>query len=197
MVNQDVEQPDTDQPTDIALPDEEGLSSEENPLAEFGIAIPDSAPILPATRTLEFGGSVRFVLDVARIDRAEHFYHDLFEMDVVCRAWRQDDGSWDVTTEEIDWASLLIYGDYPELVVLQRPGWTIILHGMGRGQILKSPKVGDAIVPVPRETLRRLRAKVLIKAYTVVEDQPDRFAFRDPYAVVWTLTLQESDATRG
>lgn len=196
MVNQDVEQPDTDQPTDIALPDEEGLEPEENPLAEFGIAIPDDAPIVPATRTLEFGGSVRFVLDVARIDRAERFYHDLFEMDIVCRAWRQGDGSWEVTTEEVDWPSLLIYGDYPELVVLQRPGWTIVLHGMGRGQILKSPKVGDAIVPVPRDTLRRLRAKVLIKAYTVVDDKPDQFSFRDPYAVVWTLVLNESDSTR-
>lgn len=195
-MTQDVEQPEAEQATDIAVPDDDAVPAEENPLAEFGIAIPDSAPVLPATRTLEFAGSVRFVLDVARIDRAEHFYHDLFEMDVVCRAWRQDDDSWKVTTEEIDWPSLLIYGEYPELVVMQRPGWTIVLHGMGRGQILKSPKVGDAIVPVPLQTLRKIRARVLIKAYTVVEDRPERFAFRDPYAVVWTLVLDDSSSAQ-
>lgn len=194
-VSQDLERPEADESTEIAVPEEDAVAVEHDPLAEFGIAIPDDTPVLPAERTLEFGGTVNFVLDVARIDRAEAFYHDLFELDVVCRAWRNDDGFWEVTTEEIDWASLLIDGDYPELVVLRRPGWTIVLHGMGRGQILKSPKIGDAEVPVPIETLRRIRARVLIKAYTVVEDRPERFAFRDPYAVVWTLVLDDTAST--
>src|SRR5699024_2295953 len=136
-----------------------------DPLIEFGIAIPQDAPVVPAKQTLALGGTVSFVLDVARIDRAERFYHELFEMDIVCRAWRQDDGSWEVTTEQIDWPKWLIYGHYPELVVLQRPGWTLVLHGMGRGEVLKTPKIGDAEVPVSPETMRRLRARILIKSY--------------------------------
>jgi hypothetical protein len=195
-VSQDVQEPESEQSTEVAVPESPAPPSEVDPLDEFGIAIPSDAPVVPATRTLDIGGTLAFTLDVARIDRAERFYHDLFEMDIVCRAWRQDDESWDVTTEQIDWPGVLINGYYPELVVLRRPDWTLVLHGMGRGQVLKSPKVGDAEVPVSPDAMRRLRARILIKSYTVVEDTPDRFAFRDPFAVVWTLVTDESLSTR-
>jgi hypothetical protein len=192
-VSQDVQGSESNQSTDVAVPETEPVAEAlADPLAEFGISIPDDAPVVQAKRTLDLGGNVRFTLDVARIDRAEHFYHDLFEMDVVCRAWRRDDGSWNVTTEHVDWGALLLQGYFPELVALQRPGWSLVLHCMGRGQVLKSPKVGDAEVPVSPESLRRLRAKILIRSYTVVHDSPDAFAFRDPYAVVWTLVPDES-----
>ena len=190
IVSQDMQ--DQDQTNQVAVPDETSSVAMVDPLAEFGITIPSTSPVMPAERTLEIAGAVSFTIDVARIDRAEKFYHELFQMDVICRAWRHDDGSWEVTTEDVDWPRLLINGYYPELVVLQRPGWTIVLHGMGRGQVLKAPKIGDALVPVSPETLRKLRAKILIKSYTVVQDEPESFAFRDPFAVVWTLVPDES-----
>jgi hypothetical protein len=192
IVSEDVQDPNSEQTTEVAVPETPVAPSELDPLAEFGITIPSGAPVISAEKTMEIGGTVSFALDVARIDRAERFYNDLFEMDVMCRAWRRDDGTWDVTTEEIDWPRHLINGYYPELVVLQRPGWTLVLHGMGRGQVLKPPKLGDAEVPVSPETMRRLRAKILIKSYTVVHDSPDQFSFRDPYAVVWTLVRDDS-----
>lgn len=195
-VSQDVQEPESEKTAEMATPVTQPAQAPVDPLAEFGITIPSSAPIMPAERTLDIGGTVSFGLDVARIDRAERFYHELFEMDIVCRAWRQDDGSWSVSTEPVDWPAVLIHGYYPELVVLQRPGWTLVLHGMGRGQVLKSPKVGDAEAPASLESFRKLRAKILIRAYTVVEDRPDRFAFRDPFAVVWTLVPDESLSTR-
>jgi hypothetical protein len=186
-VNQEDQVQDANQATDVAVPEEHSAVASVDTLSEFGITIPASGPVAVANRTLDIAGTVSFALDVARIDRAESFYHDLFELDIVCRAWRLDDGSWDVTTETIDWPADLINGYYPELVVLQRPGWTFVLHGIGRGQVLTSPKLGDATVPVSPETLRKLRARILIKSYTVVRDEPEEFAFRDPYAVVWTL----------
>jgi hypothetical protein len=67
-----------------------------------------------------------------------------------------------------------------------------MLHGMGRGQVLTASKLGDAEVPVSPAAMRTLRAKVLMKSYTVVTDEPDRFAFRDPYAMVWTLIRNDS-----
>ncbi|MEX2426290.1 MAG: hypothetical protein WD401_05945, partial [Thermomicrobiaceae bacterium] len=188
-MSQENEQPDSDQSTDVAVPEPQSAPSPADQLAVFGVTIPSTAPVKQANHTLTgMGGTVTFTLDVARIDSAERLYHELFEMDIICRAWRQDDGSWEVTTEEIDWNACLINGYYPELVVLQRPRWQIILHGMGRGEVLKSPKIGDAFVPVSLKTLRRLRAKILMKSYTVVQDYPDQFAFRGPFAVVWTLT---------
>jgi hypothetical protein len=192
VVSQDLREPEADQSNDIEVHDDTSAATAVDPLAEFGIAIPASAPIASASRTLDIAGTVNFTLDVARIDRAEQFYHELFEMDIVCRAWRQDDGTWEASSEPVDWPTVLMNGYYPELVVLQRPGWMLILHGMGRGQVLKSPKIGDAFVPVSLETLRKLRAKILIKSYTVVQDEPESFAFRDPYAVVWTLVPDES-----
>lgn len=196
IVSQDVRGPESDQSTDVAVPESAELQGVVDPLADYGITLPSDAPVLAADRTLDIGGSVSFTLDVARIDRAEKFYHDLFEMDIVCRAWRRDDGTWDATTESVDWPKLLINGYYPELVVLQRPGWTLVLHGIGRGEVLTSPKIGDATVPVSPATMRRLRAKVLIKSYTVVQDVPDSFAFRDPYAIVWTIVPDDSLSTR-
>jgi hypothetical protein len=192
IVSGDVQEPDSEQTAEVAVPEVPDVPSRIDPLTEFDISIPSDAPVLLAEKKLSIGGSVSFALDVARIDRAEQFYHDLFELDVMCRAWRRDDGSWDTTTEAIDWPRALINGYYPELVVLQRPGWTLVLHGMGRGQVLKAPKIGDAEVPVSPDAMRRLRAKLLIKSYTVVHDSPDQFAFRDPFAMVWTLVRDES-----
>jgi hypothetical protein len=197
IVSQDSQQPESEQSTEVAIPESQPAPAFFDPLEEFGIAIPAAAPVTPAMRTQDIGGTVTFVLDVARIDSAERLYHTLFEMDVVCRAWRQDDGSWEATTEEIDWNACLIRGYYPELVVLERPGWKIVLHGMGRGEVLKSPKIGDAFVPVSPATMRRLRAKILMKSYTVVQDLPDSFSFRDPFAVVWTLVPDESLSAQG
>jgi hypothetical protein len=191
-VSQDVQEPESDTSTDVALPTAEPAVAPVDPLAEFGIAIPSTAPIATADRDLNIGGKVVFALDVARIDRAERFYHELFQLDIICRAWRQDDNSWKVTTDDINWGRELINGYFPELVVLQRPGWTLVLHCMGRGQVLKSPKIGDAEVPVSPGAMRKLRARILMKSYTVVADQPGLFAFRDPFAMVWTLIANES-----
>ncbi|TVR72333.1 MAG: hypothetical protein EA415_09850 [Sphaerobacteraceae bacterium] len=191
-MSQDAQVPDTDTSTDIAVPVAEPAVAPVHPLTEFGITIPSTAPIAVAERDLNIGGEVVFALDVARIDRAESFYHDLFQLDIICRAWRQDDGSWQVSTDEVNWARELINGYYPELVVLQRPRWTLVLHGIGRGQVLTTPKLGDAEVPVSPAAMRKLRAKILMKSYTVVTDEPDRFAFRDPFAMVWTLIANES-----
>ena len=196
-VSEESREPDAEETAEMAVPEVPSAPAALDPLAEFGIEIPPGAPVIPADRTLEIGGSVSFVLDVASISKAERFYHELFEMDVVCRAWRLDDGSWDATTEAIDWDAHLIDGYYPELVVLERPGWRMVLHGMGRGAVLPVPKLGDMEVPVSPETLRQLRAKILIKAYTVVQDEPDSFAFRDPYAIVWTLVPDPSLSPRG
>jgi hypothetical protein len=190
-VSQDVEQREIDERTGLAVPEEPAVVETPDPLRAFGIQIPPDAPIIPATRTLDIGGQVTFTLDVAYINRAEAFYHNLFEMDVVCRAWRRNN-HWEVTTEEIDWNAQMLYGEYPELVVLQRPGWAIVLHAIGRGAILTSPKLGDAEVPVSPATMRRMRARILMKSYTVVHDSPGVFSFRDPFAVVWTLVVDES-----
>jgi catechol 2,3-dioxygenase-like lactoylglutathione lyase family enzyme len=190
-LSEEAQQPATADASDIAIP-EEIVPAALDPLAQFNIEIPSSAPVIPANRSLDIGGSVALVLDVAYIDRAEAFYHDVFEMDVVCRAWRQDDGSWVATTEPINWGACMLDGYYPELVVLERPGWRMVLHGMGRGQVLTSPKAGDVRVPLSPAAMRRLRARLLMRSYTVVHDEPDSFAFRDPFAIVWTLVSDES-----
>jgi hypothetical protein len=191
FVSQDVDQQETSDATDVAISEETQEVALPDPLADFGLTIPDDAPVIPAVRTLEIGGAVRFTLDVSYINKAEAFYHDFFEMDVVFRAWDRD-GKLKVTTEEIDWPALMLWGEYPALSCLQRPEWTILLRSIGRGQVMTSPKLGDAEVPVSRKTLRRLRARALVKGYTVVVDEPDVFGFRDPFAVVWRLVADDS-----
>lgn len=190
-MSQDPDQRQNDEPSDVAIQDDRTAVGVQDPLERFGIQIPADAPMIPAERTLELGGDVSFTIDVAYINRAEAFYHDLFELDIVCRAWRRNN-HWEATTEEIDWGRQMLYGEYPELVVLQRPGWTLVVRAIGRGGISTSPKLGDAEVPVSPAAMRRLRARILMKSYTVVHDSQEMFSFRDPFAVVWTLVVDES-----
>jgi hypothetical protein len=190
-VSQDAEQREYDETTGLAVPEREPVAEPPDLLDQFGLQVPSDAPIMPAPRTLELGGSVNFLLEVSYINRAEEFYHRMFEMDVMFRAWRRN-RHWEASTDEIDWPSRMIYGDYPELVCLKRDNWTIVLAAVGRGYNFDTPKAADAAVSVSPASLRRLRARALMKGYTVLEDTADSFSFRDPFRVVWRLVADES-----
>jgi hypothetical protein len=168
--------------TSVAFPD---------PLAPYGLTVPDDGPVLPAERTLEMFGGESVVLQVAYINRAEAFYHDLFEMDVVLRAWRRGH-DWETVTGEFAWEPAMIHGEFPAMSYLRRDDWSLVLESAGRGMVFRSAVAHEALVPVSPETLRRLRARVLIAGYTVLRDQPDEFAFRDPFRIVWRITAVES-----
>jgi hypothetical protein len=167
--------------TAVAVPD---------PLEPYGLTVPSEGPVLPAPRTLDIFGGDAITLLVAYINRAETFYHELFEMDVVLRAWRRDD-RWEPVTGEFAWEPAMIHGEYPELSFLRRDDWSLLLRAVGRGTVFRAPMARELSVPVSASTLRRLRARVLIKGYTVMRDEPGEFAFRDPYRIVWRLVPAE------
>lgn len=183
-MDQEVTVPDSDDQS-LAITDEN-----RSILEQYGLD-PDTQPVIPAERTLEYSSSDQFRLWVSRIDKAERFYHQYLEMDVVFRAWRTSDG-WEQTTEPVDWDQMMMDGSFPELVYLRRDNMSVILISAGRMNIFDEPVSYRATLSFDPVSLRRIRAKLLMRGYTVVADTPEMFAFRDPYRVIWHLYRADS-----
>lgn len=153
----------------------------------YGLAIPAQTTIIEAEHTLELQAFDHVALRVADIRRAEDFYHEFLEMDVIARARRTGDG-WNVMPADFDWTEGLRTGFYPELVVLRNGPISLFLLNAGRGAVMNEPRLAHIGLRVSSETLSTLRGIVLIRSYPVVEDDVHAFRFRDPYGMTWHLT---------
>jgi catechol 2,3-dioxygenase-like lactoylglutathione lyase family enzyme len=157
----------------------------------YGLVIPRGTAVIKAEHTLELHAFDHVALRVASIQRAEAFYHEFFEMDVVARARRSGNG-WEIMPADFDWTVGLNSGFYPELVVLQNGPITLLLLNAGHGAVMNEPRLAHLGLRVSSETLGFLRGLVLIRSYPVVQDDLHAFRFRDPYGISWHLTDIES-----
>jgi len=153
----------------------------------YGLDIPKGAAVAEAEHTLDLHAFDHIALRVASIQRAESFYHDLFEMDVVARARRSGD-DWEIMPVDFDWTEGLNTGYYPELVVLRNGPITLLLLNAGHGAIMIEPRLAHVGLRVSSESLGFLRGTVLIRSYPVIQDDLHAFRFRDPYGITWHLT---------
>ncbi len=153
----------------------------------YGLAVPASTKVLEAQHTLEFEAFDHIALKVSDIRRAEAFYHEFLEMDVLARARRSGDG-WEILPNDFDWEEGLRSGYYPELAILRNGPISLFLINAGRGTIMNEPRLAHVGLRVSTGTLATLRGIVLIRSYPVVEDNVHAFRFRDPYGITWHLT---------
>ena len=153
----------------------------------YGLAIPRNTAIIEAEHTLDLQAFDHVAVRVASIQRAEAFYHEFFEMDVVARARRSGD-NWEIMPTNFDWNEGLNTGFYPELVVLRNGPINLLLLNAGHGAVMNEPRLAHIGLRVSSDTLGFLRGTVLIRSYPVVQDDLHAFRFRDPYGLTWHLT---------
>jgi catechol 2,3-dioxygenase-like lactoylglutathione lyase family enzyme len=153
----------------------------------YGLSLSSGTAVQLAEHTLAFQAFDHLALRVADIRRAEAFYHEFFEMDVLQRARRVND-QWERMPNDFNWGEGLRTGYYPDVVVLRNGPITLLLENAGRGAVMVEPRLGHIGLRVTAETLATLRAVVLVRSFAVSQDDPHAFRFIDPYGIVWHLT---------
>jgi catechol 2,3-dioxygenase-like lactoylglutathione lyase family enzyme len=151
--------------------------------------------VMRPEQTLEFLAIDHIAIRVADVRRAEAFYHEFFEMDIVMRARRIGD-EWEPIATDFDWHEALGAGFFPDLVYLRNGPLSLYVINAGRGAVMIEPRLAHIGLRVTPQTLTALRGIALIRAFSVVEDSPHTFRFRDPYGLTWNLT-DASDASNG
>ena len=173
-------------PVESGPPEPVGTGGERT-LLPYGVTLSSSMAVLHPERTLEFLGFDHLAIRVADVRRAESFYHEFFERDVVLRARRFED-NWEVMPSTFDYTEGLTSGYYPEVVQLRNGALALVLINAGRGAVLAEPRLGHVGLRVPPDTLTALRGIALVRNFAVEEDARTAFRFTDPYGITWHLT---------
>lgn len=152
----------------------------------YGGRAASSVAVVPAPNTVTLGPIDHIALKVRDIARAERFYQSFFGMNVMYRAYREDE-RWLFLEDSFDWEESIRTGVKPEIVRLENVPVALVLINVGMGFTLHENRVGYVSVSVPQATLNDLRGQALFSSFTAQEDTPHSFRFVDPFGLVWQL----------
>lgn len=152
----------------------------------YGGRMTDGSVLVPATSEITLSGIDHIALRVRDIARAERFYQTFFGMDVIYRAYLEDD-RWVQLDETFDWEESIHTGVGPEIVRLENGPVALVLIDIGGGKILHENRIGHFSVQASPETMAEIRGRALFHSYTVQEDTPVAFRFVDPFGLVWQI----------
>ena len=159
----------------------------------FGGRMSDGPALVSADRPITMERIDHVALRVPDLSRAERFYHSFFGMDVVYRAYREED-RWEQVDETFDWSASINEGPFPEIVRLENGPVAIVLIDVGMAQPIYENRVDHLSVVVSPEVLAQIRGKALFQSFTVREDGQRAFQFVDPFGLVWQLMTDEGAA---
>jgi hypothetical protein len=142
-----------------------------------------------AAEGITVAGVPHALLKVYDIAKPERVYNELFGTELVGRGNRKRGGGWTFLPPLYDEETEAQDGVEPDYAFLQNGPLTIALEREGRGYPLDYINVPTPIrLTVDMPSLNRIRAQVLMRSYTVLDDtRPDAFAFRDPFGYTWAL----------
>ncbi|MDI3339270.1 MAG: VOC family protein [Sphaerobacter sp.] len=156
-------------------------------LQPYGLTQAPEGPVIEAERSLVIEAIDHLAVRVADIQRAEEFYRDFFQMDLVLRAHHVD-GTWERLPRDYDWDEGLRQGITVDLVYLSHPPLSLVLLNAGRGAVFAPPRIDHISLRVSPGTLLTIRAQALVRSFPVLAEQPHTFIFRDPFGLTWHLT---------
>ncbi|MGH2551527.1 MAG: VOC family protein [Thermomicrobiales bacterium] len=152
-----------------------------------------SATLEPAFALLEAPAkavSIRalnhIALRVVSIRRAEEFYTDLFEMDVLGRTVIVGRDQEAVSTD-FTWNTAGETG--ADISYLQNGPLVLAIHRVGLGARIERSLLEHISLRLDASSFTRIKGQVLMRGYEIVAQTETDFAFRDPNNVVWDLDL--------
>lgn len=158
----------------------------------FGGRMSDGPALISAESTIKLDGFDHVALRVSDLARAERFYHNFFGMDIVYRAYREDD-RWEQLDETFDWSEAVHTGQKPEIVRMENGPVALVLIDVGLAQPIYENRIDHVSVVVSPEVLAEIRGRALFYSFTVREEGQRAFSFVDPFGLVWQL-IAEQDA---
>jgi len=181
----------------------EGITAAEEILIDSagGNAPSPGVPLAPAPaalavqeaereRLVRFRALNHIAVRVNDLPKAERFYADFFNMELLGRARRDPIGEYIPLDGAYGWQQARRQGAEADVAFLRNGPVTLALIRAGRGARLESAIFDHLSVTVDATTYTRVKGEVLMRSFLTLVVGETTFTFRDPFGVVWELRVQ-------
>lgn len=151
---------------------------------------PATAAVWQQTRPVVVRGLNHVAVHVADLAKAERFYVEFFAMELLGRARRGPHGAFQAVDGDYRWDEAMRTGTEADVSFVVNGPLTLALHRSGRGARLELGIVDHLSVAVDALTFVTLKGEALMRPLTVMSTSEAAFTFRDPFNLVWELTVQ-------
>ena len=135
---------------------------------------------------------------VADLAKAERFYTDFFDMELLGRARRGPGGRFAAVDGDYRWDGALAEGTEADVVFLRNGPVALALYRVGRGARLdRSAAMDHLSVGVDASTFATLRGEILMRSFETLATSTTGITFRDPFGLVWEVTIQGTPGLAG
>lgn len=171
------------------------------PATSPAVAVVPEAAVSPIvqTRTVLSEGSLfeqgaRYdLIRVADLAAPEHVYHDVFGLELIGRIRIEPDGTRTYLDGEYDHQTAAQDASEATLAFMTNGPLQIVLQRVGRARPLDaSAVVNEFVLAVEAAKARWIKAQVLMRGYTLLGEDANGFAIRDPFGVVWNIVSAEA-----
>ena len=177
----------------MSVPSNEFLPvlGEPTPMGESGTVIASPHPI-------QLRAINHIAIRVNELEKAETFYTSFFGMVILGRAYRGPHGGYRPVAVGYDPHTARAGNMEADVTFLGSEALTFALRRVGRGDRVEANAVLDHIsVDVDVHGFAELRGEVLMRNFDVLALAPESISFRDPFGVVWEVTLDEVGVAPG
>jgi catechol 2,3-dioxygenase-like lactoylglutathione lyase family enzyme len=147
------------------------------------------------TREVQLRGLNHISVQVNDLAKAERFYGEFLNMEMLGRARRGDRGAYVPINGDYRWDAALAAGEGADVAFMGNGPVRLALHRAGRGARIERGVIDHLSVAVDARTFATVRAQALVRPLTILGSTDTSFTFRDPFNVVWELVIDASIPT--
>jgi catechol 2,3-dioxygenase-like lactoylglutathione lyase family enzyme len=162
------------------------IEDQERHRSELAVAVPEMA------RHVEFRRLNHISVQVNDLAKAERFYGEFLNMNLLARGRSRGDGVLEVLDGGYSWEIARRTGTEADVTLMRNGPVTLALQRAGRGARLDTGIVDQLSVTVDATTFANLKGEALMRPLIILESSDTSFMFRDPFGVVWELTVQHT-----
>lgn len=156
---------------------------------------PGALAVQAPSRTVRLRGFNHIAVRILDLAKAERFYAEFFGMELLGRTRRDAGGAFRLVDGDYRWDEAMRTGTEADVAYLRGGPLTLALHRVGRGARLDQESIVDHVsVSVDAATFATLKGEVLMRPLTVIATGDASVTFRDPFGLVWEVTVRASAA---
>jgi catechol 2,3-dioxygenase-like lactoylglutathione lyase family enzyme len=127
-------------------------------------------------------------IKVDNLEEAEHYYQEIFNMQLIGREAEAEDGLWYTLPPGKGWEDARRGGIELDMVALKRDAFVLALFP-GKTQPGQLYILG---LTMDMEEIGGVRGR-LSKDVLIIEDEPDALSFQDRFGIIWQIYLPGDD----
>lgn len=155
--------------------------------------IGDTGAVIAAPHPVQLRALNHIAIRVNELEKAEAFYTSFFGMTIIGRANRDPKGGYEPVASGYDPRTAYAANQEADVTFLRSEAMTFVLRRMGRGDRVETNAILDHIsVDVDIHGFAELRGEVLMRNFDVLSLAAEALSFRDPFGVVWEVTLDDA-----